>query len=164
MRYIPSIFKEKGCLMLKCLLCLLALFLWIPVQAAAVYKCVGENGKTTFSDKPCVAGGEVVTTTAPRPSGDGPAIKLADPAKVPPVQYKRRSYNHCGDLTQVDIVHANSRGQVMLGMTAEDVRKSWGSPKQINRSADGEQWVYPIDEYRSRYLYIDNNQCFTYWN
>lgn len=162
--YIPFISKRKGCHMIKHLLCVIAASLCASANAATVYKCTGENGKTTFSDRPCADGGEVVTKTAPRPSGDGPSIKLADPAKVPPVQRTRRTYNHCGELTQVDIVHANSRGQVILGMTAEDVRNSWGSPRQINRSADGEQWVYPLDEYRSRYLYIDNYGCFTYWN
>lgn len=150
--------------MFKHLVCVAAAILCLQAQAATVYKCAGENGKTIFSDRPCPGLGEVVTTTAPRPSGDGPSIKLADPKKVPPVQRRKRSYNHCGDLTQVDIAHANSNGQVILGMTAEDVRTSWGSPRQINRSADGEQWVYPIDEYRSRYLYIDNNRCFMYWN
>ncbi len=136
------------------------------VHASPVFKCVDAAGKVTFSQHGCGDGGgnEVIAPSAPRPSGGGPAVKLADPAKVPPVQFVRRNFNHCGELTQVDIVHANSRGQVILGMTAQDVRNSWGSPKQVNRSANGEQWVYPLDEYRSRYLYIDNDGCFTYWN
>ncbi len=135
-------------------------------HGAPVFKCIDAAGKVTFSQHGCGEAGsdEVIAPVAPRPSGSGPAVKLADPAKVPPVQFVRRNFNHCGELTQVDIVHANSRGQVILGMTAQDVRNSWGSPKQVNRSANGEQWVYPLDEYRSRYLYIDNNGCFTYWN
>jgi len=135
-------------------------------MAAPVFKCVDGSGKVTFSQHGCgqAEPHQVLAPSAPRPSGDGPAIKLADPAANPPRAITRRTYNHCGDLTQVDIVHATSHGKVILGMTGNDVKKSWGAPARINRSASGEQWIYPIDEYRSRYLYIDSNGCFTYWN
>lgn len=138
------------------------------VHGGQVFKCKTDEGKTVFSQHGCgdLAPVETLTPKAERPSGAGASVRLADPKKVAPseVPRARRTYNHCGDLTQVDIVYANSRGQAILGMTAEDVRRSWGSPKTINRSASGEQWVYPLDEYRSRYVYIDNYGCFTYWN
>lgn len=138
------------------------------LHSAPVFKCVNADGKTVFSQHGCgdQAPVETLMPKAARPSGDGASVRLADPKKVAPSNTPRakRTYNHCGELTQVDIVYANSRGQVVLGMTGDDVRASWGSPKSINSSANGQQWVYPIDEYRSRYLYIDNYGCFTYWN
>jgi len=34
-------------------------------------------------------------------------------------------------------------GQVAAGMTAEEVRMSWGEPDKITRTATGEHWAYP---------------------
>lgn len=131
-----------------------------------VYKCVDANGKTQFTQNGCgdQAPAETLSPRADRPSGTGKSVRLADPSIVAPKPRVRRNFNHCGELTQVDIVHANSRGQVIIGMTGDDVRQSWGTPSSINRTASGQQWVYPLDEYRSRYVYIDNSGCFTYWN
>lgn len=137
-------------------------------DAASVFKCVDAGGKITFSQSACASGSssEAISPNAPRPSGTGKSVQLADPKTVPRLQGSGRkaSYNHCGDLTQVDIVHAQSNGQLIIGMTGEDVVRAIGNPARINRSASGQQWVYPIDEIRSRYIYIDNNSCFTYWN
>lgn len=137
-------------------------------HSGQVFKCVAQDGKTVFSqhgcgDQPPV---ETLTPKAARPSGAGASVRLADPKKVAPsdTPRARRTYNHCGELTQVDIVYANNRGQVLLGMTGDDVRASWGPPASINRSATGEQWVYPLDQYRNRYAYIDVYGCFVHWN
>lgn len=51
---------------------------------------------------------------------------------------------------------AIEEGKVFLGMTAEQVRMSWGKPEEINKTITGnirhEQWVYGI----GHYLYFDN--------
>lgn len=138
-------------------------------SAASVVKCVDAAGKVTFAQNECPAGQAVEkheVKASQRPSGDGPAVKLATPIKpsASPKPRARRTYNHCGDLTQVDIVWAQNRGKIEIGMTGDDVRDTWGPPADINYSADGQQWVYPIDEYKNRYVYIDNRNCFTYWN
>lgn len=137
-------------------------------SAASVFKCVDAAGKITFSQSACASGSssEAISPNAQRPSGAGKSVQMADPKTVPKLQSSGRkaSYNHCGNLTQVDIVHAQSNGKLIIGMTGEDVVRAIGNPARINRSASGQQWVYPIDDIRSRYIYIDNDSCFTYWN
>lgn len=146
--------------------------LWPALSmAGAITKCVDAGGKITFSQHGCAAGseqGQVTIKEPPRPSGSGPSVKLAKPSAQSSAQQSapraRRTFNHCGDLTQVDIAHAKSNGKVILGMTGDDVLEIWGPPAQINQTASGDQWIYPIDERRNRYLYVDPRGCFTYWN
>ncbi|WP_280377989.1 hypothetical protein [Pseudomonas sp. BN515] len=54
-------------------------------SAATVVKCVDAAGKITYAQNECPAGlvGEQHDVKAsPRPSGEGPAVKLADPSKT----------------------------------------------------------------------------------
>jgi hypothetical protein len=50
------------------------------------------------------------------------------------------------------------RGQLMLGMSPEQARASWGIPSHINRTAGGfgvhEQWVYGA----STFVYFENDK------
>ena len=137
------------------------------IEASAIHKCTDSAGKVTFSQHGC--GQETQQESlkikeAARPSGDGPSVRMAKPVSASPRPQKRRTFNHCGDLTQVDIAHAKSNGDIIVGMTGQDVREIWGAPTEINYSADGEQWIYPITEYKNRYLYVDTRGCFIYWN
>lgn len=58
------------------------------------------------------------------------------------------------------VVAAVAEGKIVLGMTAEDARRSWGSPTKINASIGGygkhEQWVYERGRYRTQYVYVEN--------
>lgn len=54
-------------------------------QAATVVKCTDAAGKVTFAQNVCpgdTQGGEVEVKAAARPSGEGPAVQLADPSKT----------------------------------------------------------------------------------
>ena len=60
-------------------------------------------------------------------------------------------------------------GKISIGMTEEQVRASWGTPYDINRSVgswgEHEQWVYVTFEGRWRsyqYLYFENGRL-TSW-
>lgn len=52
------------------------------------------------------------------------------------------------------------RREVVRGMTAEEVRRSWGEPTKINASMGSygrhEQWVYDRGGFRSQYVYLEN--------
>lgn len=135
-------------------------------SAAPVFKCIDAEGKTTFSQHGCGSdsSGSVVKPEAARPSGAGPAVKLATPTNEPPRPRAKRRFNHCGDLTQVDIAYLNGRGQIQVGMTADDVRRSIGGPTEVNRASYGDQWIYVQQDGSRLYLYIDPNGCFTAWN
>lgn len=53
-------------------------------QAATVVKCVDASGKVAFSQNECppgTTGAELKVEAAPRPSGDGADVRLADPSK-----------------------------------------------------------------------------------
>lgn len=60
-------------------------------MAGAITKCVDAGGKVTFSQHGCPTGSDQdqVTVNAQRPSGEGPAVKLADPARQPAARPKR---------------------------------------------------------------------------
>ena len=54
-------------------------------QAATVVKCVDGAGKVSFAQNTCPAGttgASVQVNAAQRPSGDGPAVQMADPSKT----------------------------------------------------------------------------------
>ncbi|MCO7558028.1 DUF4124 domain-containing protein [Metapseudomonas otitidis] len=54
-------------------------------QAATVVKCVDGAGKVSFAQNACppgTSGEQVQVREAPRPSGDGPAVQMADPSKT----------------------------------------------------------------------------------
>lgn len=54
-------------------------------QAATVVKCVDGAGKVSFAQNTCPAGttgASVEVNAAQRPSGDGPAVQIADPSKT----------------------------------------------------------------------------------
>ena len=49
--------------------------------------------------------------------------------------------------------------KIKVGFTKEMVELSWGSPKSINRSSTGDQWVYS-----NQYVYFDNSGIMTAFN
>lgn len=152
--------------MLRYLLAAACLLASTAATASPVFKCVGADGKTTFRQHGCGQGGsaEVVKPEAVRPSGSGPSVKLATPSSAPARPRVKRTFNHCGNLTQVDIAYLNGRGQIQIGMTADDVRRSIGGPVEVNRASYGDQWIYDRPDGSRMYLYIDPDGCFTAWN
>lgn len=150
-------FLLSGAVMLVC----------FSANSATVLKCIDAAGKVSFVQGHCPDTHSLEAVLAPenkRPGSGGKIVPMATPSAAPRVNTQRRRFNHCGDLTQVDIAHANANGKIILGMTGDDVKASWGSPSEVNSTASGQQWVYPIDEYTNRYLYVDPDGCFTYWN
>lgn len=106
---------------------------FFSLPAAAVNKCTGPDGTVTFQDAPC--------------AGKGEAIKVR-PAS--------------GSTSSVSPLAANAiaQGKVFVGMTAAEVRRSWGAPTKVNTTLSGgsrsEQWVYDRGNFRSQYVYLDN--------
>lgn len=60
------------------------------------------------------------------------------------------------------VFHANCimAHKVVLGMTTEEVKLSWGRPDDINRTSNvyttSEQWVYRGDNFKNSYLYFND--------
>ncbi len=142
-----------------------ALLATADASAAKLNKCVDESGHVTFTQAACPGGlaGESITVQR------GGAGMSLGPVGSSAMGYEdgggRKSFNHCGDLTQVDIAHLIGNNRIQVGMTAEDVEKSWRRPDRINRSSHGnDQWVYDRADYRSQYVYIDGAGCVVAWN
>jgi hypothetical protein len=100
----------------------------------AANKCTAADGSVSFQDSPCAVAtkGEVVKLDHVQPSTEHDAR----------------------------IGAAIAAGRVRTGMTAAEVKRSWGSPSKINASVGSygkhEQWVYERENYKNQYLYIQN--------
>lgn len=135
-----------------------------PATATNLFKCKDAEGRVTFTQQACSdgqAGEKVKVTSASK------GMLIANPSQVAPSTESshRKSFNQCGDLTQVDISYLTGNRKIQVGMTAEDVEKSWGRPDQINSSSQGDdQWVYERANYESQYVYVDGSDCVTAWN
>lgn len=110
-----------------------ALLTIATAPAWAVNKCTGPDGAVVFQDAPCAGKGESI------------AVKPA-----------------AGSLSSVTPRAANAiaQGKVFVGMTADEVRRSWGAPTKINSTLSGsgssQQWVYDRGNFKSQYVYLDN--------
>ena len=102
--------------------------------AIAANKCTAADGSVSFQDSPCA-----VTTK-------GEVVKL--------------DYVQPSTERDAKINAAIAGGRVRTGMTAAEVKRSWGSPSKINTSVGSygkhEQWVYERENYKNQYLYIQN--------
>lgn len=125
---------------------ILVLSLWCCASAwGQVYECKG-----VYQDIPCQGGKEVNLNENYKPDSNNAVM-----------------------LPKTDLLHdsrirsARESRQVVVGMTAQDVRYAWGSPTQINPSFVGgvshEQWVYRRDNGQSQYIYFAGGKV-TAWN
>jgi hypothetical protein len=52
------------------------------------------------------------------------------------------------------------KGKLFLGMTSDEVQRSWGYPDDINKTTYEfgvhEQWVYEGEDYKNKYLYFED--------
>lgn len=83
--YIPSHLPPKEGSPVRLWILAAALACSTAAQAATVVKCTDAAGKVTFAQNVCpgdTQGGEVEVKAAARPSGEGPAVQLADPSKT----------------------------------------------------------------------------------
>jgi len=73
---------------------------------------------------------------------------------------RHEAYKYASFITAV------KQHQIMIGMSEEDLKKSWGYPDHINETVTEngkrEQWVY-ISESGRNYVYVENG-VITAWN
>lgn len=139
-----------------------------PAQAQQIYRCVGLDGRTTFSQQACPDGaaGEAVTADNPPPSNGSDYIPYGDIGSLPaPRERPAPSVNvvggqkRCSTMSSQEIRRAIVQKKILVGMTSEEAIRSWGRPIKINRSSHGpDQWVYGYT-----YLYIEDG-CVVSWN
>ena len=167
MRYIPFIFNRKGCHMFKHLLCAAAGMLCLQAQAATVYKCTGESGKTIFSDRPCSASAEELTVKDNRIGGSfSPSDEwLEVNERSRKADEINRRYDRalrqveagpCKDFSSTEIRTMTIRNQVVVGMKASDATRAWGAPTRVN----GWQHAYHWNKGGSSFFYVEQG-CVT---
>lgn len=140
---------------------------WIAFSSAPlhaqVYRCT-VDGRTVFSDQPCAEEGNVQEV---RIFDHGPSAEDAAAARARANALRERT---AAEQAQGEaqrefnrqVTNAIAARRVLVGMTADDVRRSWGEPGKINRSVSGssvrEQWVYDRGNYRMQYVYLTNGE------
>jgi len=133
---------------------ILSLFIWFKAYAGSFYQCE-VDGKKTFQDTPCKGAGVDENRIE---------IRVANPT----VSNNERSNKHWdGMARQYDLRVATQKREVMIGMTPEQVRRSWGKPSSVNKSyvagKSREQWVYDKGRSRNQYIYFDDGLV-SAWN
>ena len=123
--------------------------------AWAINKCTLADGKVVYQDAPCQGGGTTVNT-----SGAG----QADANSGGSIYYKREAARLASEESAQMTAQARAnkistaiyKRQIVVGMTADEARQSWGEPSKVNASVGSygrhEQWVYP----GSQYVYVQN--------
>ena len=127
---------------------IIAILPMLPTPSMAQsYKCIVE-GKVVYQQTKCNGGEPVNTSGAGKGDPSAPAsVRLQQEIDV----YNRRE--------AVD--KAISQGRILIGMTNQEVLRSWGAPTKINStiSARGssEQWVYRREKIgNDQYVYVEN--------
>lgn len=123
--------------------------------AWAINKCTLADGKVVYQDAPCQGGGTTVNT-----SGAGQADVNSEGSNY----YKKEAARFTAEENAQAAAQARTgkiyaailARKIVVGMTADEARKSWGEPIKINASIGSygrhEQWVYG----GSQYVYIQN--------
>lgn len=128
---------------------------------AKIYQCE-ENGKTIFSQTPCVGDSikEVTVTesyhvdNAEQDKGQEKYKEyLQDYEEKKAQEQKERQFKR-------KINAAIYQKEVMIGMTAQEVKRSWGKPNKINTSSGSfgkhDQYVYYRANNVTQYVYLEN--------
>ena len=119
-------------------------------SSAQMYKCKYASGNT-YSDEPCPP---------------GRLVKVIDVTQQRTAAQERNSIEQqllvAKDKMKLRKIEAIKMEQVVTGMTASEVVRSWGQPTKINRTVIAgkvsEQWIYRRGGIgNDQYLYIDNN-------
>lgn len=130
----------------------LALGCFAASVAAQPFRCV-VDGRAVYQQQRCDGGRQVNTSGAGK----------ADPNSTESIKMR----NDVEYIKWRDKVNeAIGRGRVMVGMTADDVVRSWGQPEKINRTLTAnvtrEQWVYRGPRIGSdQYVYVENGVVVT---
>lgn len=124
--------------------------LLVGAAEAAVYRCEVQ-GRTVYTDHPCAAGAEPHAlpelSTVPSTTASDLAEQF-DQRREQDLKDKRKDdaewlkAHEARRAEEARMSEAARAGQVLKDMTPDQVRRALGGPDQVERGADGEQWVY----------------------
>ncbi|MCO3790716.1 DUF4124 domain-containing protein [Pseudomonas aeruginosa] len=151
-------------------------------QAATVFKCVGPDGKVTFTQHNCPENqslDDVVSATNQRPSGTGASAVMAKPKSsigrpyrgvanasgsvgsgVTVVGGSAASVTCSTGLSDRDLRKAKVQGKVVPGMSREDVESIYGKVNRNGSTAGSGAVTYWNDKYVDQTtVSFDRNGC-----
>ena len=132
----------------------LGLFLAAAISVASMnasadlFKCKAANGNF-YSEQPCLK-------TEPGQKIDMSRMDTGE--SMSPQESQDRLAKEKRLARKMEAIR---NGEVIIGMTKEEVTRSWGHPTKINRSVGvgyaSEQWIYDRGHIgRTQYLYMEN--------
>lgn len=128
---------------------------WLVVLSSAsqaeIYRCQGPDG-TVYSDQPCTGDGGRIEVPDNRIGGRFDQNLPPAPAPAPPAQPEPATEpaSPCRFINSTDLRSYLVRGQVVVGMTREQVREAFGPPPETY-PAPQETWIYQTDYYGKLY-------------
>ena len=141
------------------------LTLFTSAQAQQVYRCETPDGMV-FSQTPCAPTAEqhrVLGAGEPDPitrlNAEQRLQRIRDEQRQRELEEqqaaKEREEAQLRHIRRMQLIAHN---KVAIGMSKDDVLKSWGEPDRINRtlrsSSTSEQWVYRSGREKAQYVYI----------
>lgn len=129
-------------------LALLLLGLATPLKGDSVYRCE-QDGRILFSDQPCESGAEPELIRpqsrglqiGPKSGEKAPAPDDVPPSSDPDEHAEEPMTSPCRDFTSTERRRLRVRGELVPGMTREDVRESLGRPAEQYQEPR-ELWIY----------------------
>lgn len=148
--------------------------------AWAVNRCVGPYGQVTYQQAECpgaTAAPSSQTTIKP-PIKAGQGSPTANKNLMTPEEIAK-AFEAQEEAQKSGVTPTRSNGEVnwqkvresveekertpsvvRIGMSAADVRSSWGNPRRVNTTTTAggtsEQWIYYRGQHRTQYVYLTN--------
>ena len=146
--------RSIGASSLACLL----LFSSNLTSGQVMYRCTDPDGRN-LSFRPSCPPGQV-SQKMPKeesrtvsPPEDEKLRRIITIAKEAQLQKQMSRDNAVGN--------AIALRNILIGMDANEVVRAWGPPSTINRTVNSggksEQWVYRSNNFKSKYVYLDND-------
>lgn len=156
-----------GSLMVRIFIVAALLAVASGASAAQVFKCVGADGKTAFSDRPCSANAEAVDIKDNRIGGSfSPSDEWLEVEergrKISEINRRYdnalRSLNKgpCRSFSSTELRSMVIANGVAVGMTVSDATRAWGPATRVN----GSQHAYHWPRGGSSYFYVQSG-CVT---
>lgn len=135
-------------------------------SAQTVHKCVGPDGRVTFTQGACAGQqrGEAYEVRNPPPGGDGAAVPLGSPGALSPPAPRRADPRDRVTVVGERISPcAKYVGKSPVGgATADSIRREYGRPDRVRTYNGQEDWVwYETSRRPYRSVDFDENGCAT---
>lgn len=130
------------------------------ISHAKIYKCE-EDGKTTFSQTSCEGVMQEIEVKESYAVNNEEQIAAQKKNEEYLLRYKeKKEKEYAAKMFERKIANAINQQQVMIGMSATEVVRSWGKPNDINSSngsyGSHDQYVYRRVNNETQYVFLED--------